>query len=232
MQLMNWGLKPRSRKSIACLVALIMLLSMMGLGIPGTAQAKTDTSAPAESLVVNILNPDGTTTLVHDYSYAELAPLEETEYYATIDAMPAAVGAKAKGVKINTLINDAKQYNPNIKWESGQRLVFYVTDAPVAYQPAFYTYDNLYGQNRYYYPELVETYNSDNPTAVSLNNAVLVDPMLASSAYQARWAKDADLKSTENPVVMDGNESFRFCMGITEAEATTPGVSTTNKFAR
>lgn len=205
---------------------------MMGLGIPGTAQAKTDTSAPAESLVVNILNPDGTTTLVHDYSYAELAPLEETEYYATIDAMPAAVGAKAKGVKINTLINDAKQYNPNIKWESGQRLVFYVTDAPVAYQPAFYTYDNLYGQNRYYYPELVETYNSDNPTAVSLNNAVLVDPMLASSAYQARWAKDADLKSTENPVVMDGNESFRFCMGITEAEATTPGVSTTNKFAR
>ena len=209
-----------------------MLLSIMGLGIPGTAQAKTDESAPAKSLVVNILNPDGTTTLVHDYSYAELASLEETEYYATIDAMPAAVGTKAKGVKINALINNAKQYNPNIKWESGQRLVFYVTDAPISYQPAFYTYDNLYGQNRYYYPELVETYNSENPTAVSLKNAVLVEPMLASTSYQARWAKDADLKSTENPVTMDGKESFRFCMGITETEATTPNVSTTNRFAR
>ena len=232
MQLMKWGLKPRSRKLIACMVALIMLLSMMGLGIPGTAQAKTDTSAPAESLVVNILNPDGSTTLVHDYSYAELASLEETEYYATIDAMPAAVGTKAKGVKINTLINNAKKYNPNIKWESGQRLLFYVTDSPYTYQPAFYTYDNLYGQNRYYYPELVETYDLENPAAVSLKNAVLVEPMLASSSYQARGAKDADLKSTDNPVAMDGNDSFRFCMGITETEASTPGVSTTNKFAR
>ena len=232
MQLMKWGLKPRSRKLIACMVALIMLLSIMGLGIPGTAQAKTDTSAPAESLVVNILNPDGTTTLVHDYSYAELASLEETEYYATIDSMPAAVGTKAKGVKINTLINDAKQYNSNIKWESGQRLLFYVTDSPYTYQPAFYTYDNLYGQNRYYYPELVETYDLENPAAVSLKNAVLVEPMLASSSYQARGAKDADLKSTDNPVAMDGNDSFRFCMGITETEASTPGVSTTNKFAR
>ncbi len=232
MQLMNWGLKPRSRKPVACLVALIMLLSMMGLGIPGTAQAKTDYSDAAQSLVVNILNPDGTQTLVHEYSYEELAPLEETEYYATIDALPTGVGTKAKGVKIHTLINNAKQYNPNIKWESGQRLLFYVTDSPYTYQPAFYTYDNLYGQNRYYYPELVETYDSENTAAVSLKNAVLVEPMLASSSYQARGAKNADLKSTDTPVAMDGNDSFRFCMGITEAEATTPGVSTTNKFAR
>ena len=232
MQLMKWGLKPRSRKLIACMVALIMLLSIMGLGIPGTAQAKTDTSAPGESLVVNILNPDGTTTLVHDYSYAELEPLEEIEYYATIDALPTGVGTKAKGVKIHKLIEDAQKYNSNIKWESGQRLVLYVNDAPTAYQPAFYTYNNLYGQNRYYFPELVESYDQENPTAVSLNGAVAVDPMLASASYQERGLTDAKLKSTDNPVVIDGAASFRFCMGITEAEATTPGVSTTNKFAR
>mgnify|MGYP000847812199 FL=1 len=236
MYLMNWGLKPRSRKFIACMVALIMLFSIMGLGNPSTAWAKTDESDPATSLVVNMLNPDGSTTLVHEYSYEELEPLEEIEYYATIDAMPAAVGTRAKGVKIHKLIEDAQKHNCNIKWESGQRLVFYVTDAPVAYQPGYYTYDRLYGEDRYYFSELVETFDPEYPEDISLEGAVLVEPMLASSSYQERWATDDILKSTENPVTMDGKESFRFCMGITETETQSPSdnpeSSTTNKFVR
>ena len=103
MQLLNWGLKLHSRKLIACMVALIMFFSILGLGNPGMAWAKTDESDSAESLVVNILNPDGTTTLVHEYSYEELEPLEDIEYYATIDALPIGVGTKAEGVKIDAL---------------------------------------------------------------------------------------------------------------------------------
>lgn len=199
MQLIKWRLKPHSRKLIACMVALIMFLSILGLGNPGAALAKTETSEPAESLIVNILNSDGSTTLVHDYSYEELAPLEEIEYYATIDAMPAAVGTKAKGVKIHKLIEDAQKYNSNIKWESDQRLVFYVTDAPSAYQPAYYTYDRLYGEERYYFPQLVETFNQDDPERISLEGAVRVEPMLASSSYQARWANRVDVGPLGSP---------------------------------
>ena len=201
-----------------------------------TQQGKTEESEPTESLVVNILNPDGSTTPVHEYSYEELEPLEEIEYYATIDAMPAAVGTRAKGVKIHKLIEDAQKYNSSIKWESGQRLVFYVTDAPVAYQPGYYTYDRLYGEDRYYFPELVETFDQEHPEDISLEGAVRVYPILSSSSYQERWATDDILKSTENPVTMNGKESFRFCMGITEEEAQSPSdnpeSSTTNKFAR
>jgi hypothetical protein len=154
MQLMNCGIKPDSRKLIACMVALVMFFSILGLGSPGTAWAKTEESDPAEFLVVNILNPDGTTTLVHEYSYEELEPLEEIEYYATIDALPIGVGTKAKGVKIHTLIEHAvENYDSNIKWGSGQKLVFYVTDYPtVPYQGTnYYTYDFLYGQERCYF---------------------------------------------------------------------------------
>ena len=67
MQLIKWGITPHSRKLIACTVTLIMFLSILGLGNPGAALAKTETSEPAESLLVNILNPDGSTTLVHKY---------------------------------------------------------------------------------------------------------------------------------------------------------------------
>ena len=234
MLLMNGGLKPRSRKLVACLVALIMLFTGMGLGSPGSAWAKTGESEPAESLIVNILNPDGSTTLVHEYVYSELEPLEEIGYYATIDALPTGVGTKAKGVKINDLITDAQKYNSNLKWESGQKLVFYVTDAPgTPYQGNnYYTHDFLYGQDRYYFPNLVETYNpEDGREAIDLTGAVPVEPMLASLSYQDRGATDADLKN-DSIAIMDGTESFRFCMGITEAEARNENFSSTNKFGR
>jgi len=235
VRLMNGGLKPSSRQLVACLVALLMLFSGMGLGSPGSAWAKTGESEPAESLIVNILNPDGTTTLVHEYVYSELKPLEEIGYYATIDALPTGVGTKASGVKISDLIADAQKYNPNIKWESGQKLVFYVTDVDnYPYQGTnYYTYDFLYGQDRYYFPKLVATYDPEyGRDAIDLTGAVTVEPMLSSSSYQARGATDAILKNEASPVVMDGAESFRFCMGITEAEARDENFSSTNKFAR
>ena len=165
-------------------------------------------------------------------SYEELEPLEEIEYYATIDSLPIGVGTKAKGVKIHTLIEHAaKNYNPDIKWESGQKLVFYVTDYPTQpYQGTnYYTYDFLYGQDRYYFPRLVETYNPEVPGAVSIEGAMPVYPMLSSSSYQARRATHEDL---QGEVEMDSKESFRFCMGITETEATKENFSTTNIFAR
>ena len=110
-------------------------------------------------------------------------------------------------------------------------MVFYVTDYPDhPYQGTnYYTYDLLYGQDRYYFPRLVETYDPEVPGSVSIEEAMLVEPMLASSSYQERRATHEVL---QGEVKMDSKESFRFCMGITEEEATTEGFSTTNKFAR
>lgn len=233
MQLMRRVFK-FSRKIITCLAALVMFFSMLGLGGSGTAWAKSDDSDAAESLVVNILNPDGTTTLVHEYSYDDLEAMEKTNYYATIDALPIGVGTKAKGVEIHTLIDDAaEKYNSEIEWKSGQKLVMYVTDYPtVAYQGSnYYTYDFLYGQKRYYFPNLVETYNPEyGREEIDFNGREPVAPMLASSSYQERLAEDEDLKG--EAVEMSDAESFRFCMGLTEAEVRDENFSSTNKFAR
>jgi hypothetical protein len=233
MQLMRRVFK-FSRKIITCLAALVMFISVLGLGGAGTAWAKSDDSDAAEILIVNILNPDGTTTLVHEYSYDDLEAMEKTNYYATIDALPIGVGTKAKGVEIHTLIDDAaEKYNSEIEWKSGQKLVMYVTDYPtVAYQGSnYYTYDFLYGQERYYFPNLVATYNPEySREEIDLDDPVSVAPMLASSSYQARWATDEDLQG--EAVEMSDAESFRFCMGLTEAEVRDENFSSTNKFAR
>jgi len=220
-------------------LALAFIISMFVN--PMFAFAKTDESDAAESLTVNILNPDSTTILVHEYTFEELEALEEIEYYATIDALPTGVGTKAKGVKISKLIEDAQKYNSDIKWESGQKLIFYVTDYPgYPYQGNnYYTYDFLYGQDRYYYPNLVQSYvDGEIETeggvrkGIDLDDPKSVEPMLASSSYQARWATDTILKDENNPVEMTGEESFRFCMGITENEALDASFSSTNKFGR
>ena len=59
MRLMKRGIRTHSRKSVACMVVLIMLLGMLGLGHPGMALAKVSESYPAASFVVNINNKSG-----------------------------------------------------------------------------------------------------------------------------------------------------------------------------
>lgn len=213
----------------------LLLVFMLGLLLtPLPVLAKTGYSDQAAALVVNIFHPDGSTTPVHEYTYGELESLAEIECYATIDALPAAVGTKAQGVKIDRLIEHAAQnYNSNIAWGPGKQLRFYVTDSPYPYQPNYYTYENLYGKDRYYFPQLVETFDPEDPEEISLEGAVSVDPMLSFSSYQERGATDAELKGGVN---MSSEESFRFCMGITAEEARavseSPELSTANKFAR
>jgi uncharacterized repeat protein (TIGR02543 family) len=237
------------RKILSMLLCLALLASFFtAFNTPVMA------SDPASSLIVNILNPDGTTTLVHEYTgtpvydngvivyytYPELESISGITYYATIDAMPAAVGTKAWGVTISDLVYDAQQYNPNITWSSGQKFVLYPTDGyGYPYQGNnFYTYDFVQGQSRYYYPNLVEKYtayrSSGDPADLTGwdANPEAVEPVLCLSSYQARYATDADLHN--NPT-LSATESFRFCMGLTPTEASN-GVagtySSTNKFCK
>jgi uncharacterized repeat protein (TIGR02543 family) len=273
------------RKLLSMILCIAMLASFfMAFSVP--AAAKTAFSQGAPSLIVNIVNPDGTVTLVHEYlgvvagsydiydpdlghnvtyyyySYPELETISDITYYATIDAMPAAVGTKSLGVTISALVNNAKTYNSSIKWESGQKLVLYPTDsATIPYQSTnFYTYDFVQGQARYYYPNLVEKYtayreNGEDTSYLAGWDAdpAPVEPVLSIAAYQERYATDAMLKSEEvgvypfgtpgtadyreiiTPVTMDSKESIRFCIGLTPTEAQ-QGIantySSTNKFCR
>ena len=119
MRLMKRGIRTHSRKSVACMVVLIMLLGMLGLGHPGMALAKVSESYPAASFVVNI-NNNGEIIPVHTYSIAEMEALSgDVAYYSSIDSAPAPCTAITKGVTLNKLVADINaKYNANITIDS------------------------------------------------------------------------------------------------------------------
>ncbi len=231
MHLMKWGLKTHSRKPIACVVALIMLFSMLGLGNPGAVLAKTDTSTSAESLVVNIVD-NGEIIPVHDYTIAEMEALSVSNavYYSSIDSMPAPNVAIARGVLFSDLVADINaKYNANVTIgaDTLKSIKLYATDD----WSSIYTYDYLFGATRYYYPRLVETWDSDNQVVGpgAADNPVAVEPMFALSSCQERFLTDLShplLGPTD-----EGSTTFRFCFGQTENDITNNTV-TNNKFGR
>jgi hypothetical protein len=153
------------KQKILLMILSIILVASLLVTFSTTASAKTAYSNAAPSLKVNVINPDGTVTLVYEYtgtyagfytvdgvsyniySYPELEALANYYYYSSIDAMPAAVGTKAWGVTIAALVADANQRNaegdPDIVWGPGQSIRMYPTDA--SSQPYqgnnFYSYD-------------------------------------------------------------------------------------------
>jgi uncharacterized protein YjdB len=231
MHLMNWGLKPRGRKSIACLVALIMLLSIIGLGSPGTAQAKTDTSPAATEFVVNI-NDNGEIIPVHSYTIAEMEALTTgyAGYYSSIDSMPAPNITIARGVTLNALVADINQkYNANVTISPStlKSIRLYATDN----WSTSYTYDYLYAATRYYYPELVNKWDKENGVTGpgSDANPIEVEPIFAIYSYQDRFL--TDLNHAMVGPSDEGSTTFRFCFGQT-ANDITNNVITNSRFGR
>ena len=231
MQLLKWGLKPHSRKLIACMVALIMLFSMLGMGNPGTAQAKNDSSVPAENLIVNI-NNNGEIIPVHTYTIEEMQALSVSEavYYSSIDSMPAPNITIAKGVALNTLVADINaKYSANITIgaDTLKSIKLYGTDGWFSN----YTYDYLFGANRYYYPRLVETWDKDKNVVGpgGSDNPVAVEPIFAVYSYQERFL--TNLNHAMVGPSDEGSATFRFCFGQT-ADEISKNTVTNNKFGR
>ncbi|MEN6390020.1 MAG: hemoblobin-interacting domain-containing protein [Syntrophomonas sp.] len=231
MHLMKWGLKPRSRNYIACLLALIMSLSLIGLGNPGTVMAKTTDSPPAESLVVNI-NDNGEIIPIHTYTMAEMQALSgSVAYYSSIDSMPAPVITIAQGVTLNNLVADINsKYNANVTIGSStlNSIRLHSTDS----WSTEFTYDYLFGATRSYYPKLVETWDgTNNKTGAGCSdNPSLVDPMFAVSSYQARNLTNLDSTQMVGPTDTD-SVTFRFCFGQT-ADDITNSTITTGRFGK
>jgi len=228
---MNWGLKHRGRKSIACLVALFMLLTVIGLGNPGTAQAKTDTSPAATEFVVNI-NDNGEIIPVHSYTIAEMEALTtgDAGYYSSIDSMPAPNITIARGVTLNALVADINQkYNANVTISPStlKSIRLYATDN----WSTSYTYDYLYAATRYYYPELVNKWDKENGVTGpgSDDNPVEVEPIFAIYSYQDRFL--TDLNHAMVGPSDEGSTTFRFCFGQT-ANDITNNVITNSRFGR
>lgn len=236
MRLMKRGIRTHSRKSVACMVVLIMLLGMLGLGHPGMALAKVSESYPAASFVVNI-NNNGEIIPVHTYSIAEMEALSgDVAYYSSIDSAPAPCTAITKGVTLNKLVADINaKYNANITIDSAslKGIKIYSTDD----WSSFYGYDYLFASPRYYYPELANKWDKENnkPGSGSDASPVPVDPIFALSSYQGRFLSNLDgsqMVGPADPTVKSSScTTFRFCFGQT-ANDIAKNIVTNNRFGR
>lgn len=227
MHSMKWGLKPHSRKSIACMVVLIMLFSMLGLGNPGLATAKSGETTPATEFAV-VINDNGEEIPVHTYTIAEMEALSVSDvvYYSSIDSQPMPVITKAKGVILSSLVTDINaNYNANVTIgaDTLKSIRLHATDD----SSSPYLYNYLFGSPRYYYPRIGETWDSENlvPGEGCTDNPVPVEPMFAVTSYQAR----SDQFDSSQP--LDGTRTFRFCFGQTENDITNSN-ATTGRFLR
>lgn len=216
------------KKVTSWVLTLFMAFSLVAFINPySEVSAKTVSSTPATEFTVNIVE-NGQTTLVHQYTIDEMKSLETSEpiYYSSIDSMPAPVGTKAQGVLLSTLLNDLKGYNSDVANYSA--IKFFATDTSGnPYTTIQKSY--LYGDPRYYCPNLISTWDGVNnkPGSGAFTGAVAVEPMFAIDSYQGRYLTQSQLDSN----TMDEINMFRFCFGQTQADVTN-GTTTTNKFVR
>lgn len=235
MQLLNWGLKPRSRKFIACIVALIMFFGILGLGNPGTVYAKTEWSPPAEYFEVWQIDPENKNNKTHlvTYTIPELEQMPQVRRaYSSIDSLPAPVFTAAKGLDLIDFLESL-----NYDMDTVTRFKFRATDHP-ADRPddgKVLPTSDLLDPDRYYFPKIQECwdeywddegYNPSNPNVSGYweeesdphtrADQQLVRPMLGIISYQARAIESDQGK----PVylepqfdLMDAETTLRLCYG-------------------
>ncbi len=229
--MINLCISKRSKTRKVLLSVLVLISIMVALLAPQAAYAKTESSDPADSLKVYLV--DGKETkLIHDYSYEDMEALADGKCvsYSSIDAYPICVYTLSNGVYLDTLIKDAKK-RTNIPFEDWSKIKLYATDNWVS----TYTKDFLYGKKRYYFPELFTTWDVEyqEPGDGADENPEESEPMFAITSFQTRIFDNSNPKKNIDKYEREMNaiESFRFCMGMTKKDLTSK-TSTTAKYGR
>ncbi len=235
--LMQLGLKFKNKKFISCLVFLIFMCSFILMARTGTALADPGSASdPATSLTIKVgytssSNQTSTYTTVRTFTYEEMNAMANVQQaYSYIDSMPAPVIDAARGVLISDLLT-AAGIDTGANMSNINKIYFYCTDtAPYWYTNL--TGDYLYGTPRYYYPNIVKSWNADEQKPTNsggwgspTDGAVQVYPILA---IEDNWDRFQDPPDFNN---MIGSSRFRLLNGQTESDYTN-GVFTAMKSAR
>jgi hypothetical protein len=177
------------------------LLSLVCTNLTTNVLAENAPSSTSLEVYVQQGN-SGTPEFVHIYSQTEMEALAESDiqYYTGIDSMPSVLQGKGIGVLLSSLINDLKYYNEGVSFGSGAQIK---TNAPDGYSVT-YTYEYLFGETRYCYPNFTDI---DNPNT---DGAIAIEPMLCIISCQTRNRTTTELDS----FTMDASESYRFCYGL------------------
>ena len=165
--------KRRAQKLKGILSILLVFVMVFG-AIPyyggSTADAKTKSSVAAENVFFYVTNSDGKDVLMKVLPIDELISLShgqttgtdtDTNYYfSATDNLPATTYAEAKGFTLPELVDYVKANcsavsSPPITYSGNDKMCFMATDSYGTYNRDW-TYDQLYGIDRYYFPGIYD----------------------------------------------------------------------------
>ena len=222
-------MKTGSLFKVKRLTAIVLAALLIVGTLPCQVQAKTHSSAPAESLSV-YLNAGGKAELIHTYTLQEMTNLMDGRNvkYSSIDAMPARVLTVGSGVYLSTLISDlSKLAGKNLT--DFKTLKFTATDG----WTRTYTKAQLF-QTKYYYKDLfrTESWNSIKGTADAsvAGSGAEVWPMLAVYSWQGRVLDRIDDEASLTGE-FTSETVFRLCFGMAPEDLTS-GESTTSEYGK
>ncbi|OBR90768.1 3',5'-cyclic adenosine monophosphate phosphodiesterase CpdA [Clostridium ragsdalei P11] len=212
------------KKSISCLCILVMLFSAFLVGSPLTVEAKTANNPPATGgLQVDVVK-NGSPEQAASFSIEDLQGWSQhEEKYSSIDSMPAPVGTLASGIYLSQVLQASGIQNTS----DVASIKLYAADG----WSHVFSSDYLFGNPRYYYPNLISSWDTDNqkPGSGAGSNGVEVQPMFALNSYQDRYL---DLTSQnavdEVKAKMNGASMLRFCLGEKASDVEGNGTVTTN----
>ncbi len=211
MQLTKSSLKKsKCKRRAGRLITLMLLLAVQIMLNPVLAGAKTDESAPADTLELRVGYTGGDYTIVKTFSKSEMEAMADVQQaYSFIDNMPCPVIDSAVGVKLTDL---AEACNINISEIKNFR--FWTTDiAGTPYTTLTKTY--LLDTPRYYFPHLADNWNADEgeinfpDPAAAAADAVQVPAILA--VYD-NWQREFTPLAPDFSV-QDSSTRFRLVFG-------------------
>jgi hypothetical protein len=212
-------------KGILC-VLLVIVMALGAIPYCGgfTAEAKTSSSAAAENVFFYVTNSDGEDVLLKVMPLDELIGLShgqlsgvatgsdtgENYYFSATDNLPAAIYAEGRGFTLPELVGYVKDHcnafsSPDITFTGNDRIYLMATDSYGTYNRNW-TYSQLYGVSRYYFPGLFDTtdgWNSGWEISGGGYGPTSSDPMPL-SVYNSQYAADDEFHSDKLDVFNSG----------------------------
>ena len=167
------------RSMLGAFLIFAMALGLAASGMIPAAEAKTSESAPAENIFFYVANREGKNVLLDVMSFSELDAKSHGQlselmtgtdtgknyYFSCTDNLPTTSYTEARGFTLPELIAYVKEHSPvaeaaSISYAGSDRLYFMATDSSGAYNRNW-AYDQLYGEDKYYFPALFTSWSSD-----------------------------------------------------------------------
>ena len=164
---------------MSALLIFTMALGIFTLGMFSAAEAKTAESAQAENIFFYVTNKDGKNVLLGVLSCSELKAISHGQlsalmtgtdtgknyYFSCTDNLPTTAYTEAQGFTLPELIAYVKNHSQvqgveAIAYTGSDKLYFMATDSNGSYNKNW-TYDQLYGDTKYYFPDLFTLWSSD-----------------------------------------------------------------------